>query len=772
MRRALLWLTAASTCLATALCASPAAAQRKPYLQLGTPSSVTVVWTSASATPSEVRYGPSPDDLSESVSLDANVTQHEVTVADLEPNKRYYYAIGDGDSIIEGGDADHYFDTSPLPGSKTKFRAWIVGDSGTGDSEQAEVREAMFAYTGVYRPDLYLHMGDMAYNAGTTSEFSARFFTPYETVLRNTVTWPTLGNHEGSSSDSGAQSGPYYVAYVLPRAGEAGGVPSGTEAYYSFDYANVHFIVLDSHDSPREPGGAMLTWLNADLQATSQDWIVAYWHHPPYTKGTHDSDSEGQLVEMRENALPILEAGGVDLVLAGHSHIYERSWLVDGAYDTPTSARGRILDSKDGKVLGDGPYLKSVGNVAHNGAVYVVAGHGGASTGGPANHPLMYFSEKQHGSCILDVQDNRLSLVNIRHDGAVTDRVALIKGPGIVVGAPDGGERLAAGVSTDIRWATVGSIPNVKIEYSLDDGGVWTTLADSTPNTGTFPWIVPAIGTTRGLVRVSNAANASVQDESNAGFVIADVPIEIVPYGSTWRYQDEGADQGSDWPSSSFDDGTWKEGPAQLGYGDRDEATLLIEAEPAYPSAYFRKVVDLDYPVKAASLAVLHDDGVAVFVNGTQVFSKYVDNGVDYASFASSSSEDNEVSVGSIDLATNPFVVGPNVVAAIVKQGAPDSSDVSFDLKLEVTLDIPPPEPMGGMGGGGAGGSVPGTGTGGESTATGSGASSAGADQSDGCGCNTSSSEAPWHLGVTFAGLGALAALLRASRRAGGGGGP
>jgi len=88
------------------------------------------------------------------------------------------------------------------------------------------------------------------------------------------------------------------------------------EAYYAFDHGNVHFICLDSEGSSRAPGGAMLTWLQSDLLATGQDWIVAFWHHPPYTKGTHDSDnpadSGGRMRDMRENALPILEAGGVE----------------------------------------------------------------------------------------------------------------------------------------------------------------------------------------------------------------------------------------------------------------------------------------------------------------------------------------------------------------------------------------------------------------------------------------------------------------------------
>ena len=166
-------------------------------------------------------------------------------------------------------------------------------------------------------PNIILHVGDIAYDDGLDSEFTTNHFTVYNNfgplgdrgILRNTPLWPTLGNHEaGESSMPGM--GPYYEAHVLPTGS------SGTEAYYSFDYGNVHFIVLDSMTSDREATGPMLTWLQSDLGATGQEWVIAYFHHPPYTKGTHDSDalpaddSGGRLIDMREKVVPILEAGG------------------------------------------------------------------------------------------------------------------------------------------------------------------------------------------------------------------------------------------------------------------------------------------------------------------------------------------------------------------------------------------------------------------------------------------------------------------------------
>ena len=124
----------------------------------------------------------------------------------------------------------------------------------------------------------------------------------------------------------------------------------------------------------------MAKWLVRDLAATKAQWIIAFWHHPPYTKGSHDSDKEERLVEMRKYIMPILEEGGVDLVLCGHSHIYERSMLIDGAYQTPTTAEGVILDDGDGRPDGDGAYRKSAAITPHNGTVAVVTGQIGRAS--------------------------------------------------------------------------------------------------------------------------------------------------------------------------------------------------------------------------------------------------------------------------------------------------------------------------------------------------------------------------------------------------------
>jgi hypothetical protein len=215
-----------------------------------------------------------------------------------------------------------------------------------------------------------------------------------------------------------------------PVNGEAGGVPSGTERYYSFNYANIHFVCLDSMTQSRTPGSPMLTWLDQDLAANTNDWLIAFFHHPPYTKGSHDSDWEIEHIEMRQNVLPILESYGVDLVLSGHSHIYERSYLMNGHYGDSTSLTPTmIMDSGSGRPKDTGAYLKpSSGPAANQGTVYVVAGSSGWATFRVGHHPVMFSDLLQMGSLVLDINSNRLDAVFLRDTGAIDDSFTILKG--------------------------------------------------------------------------------------------------------------------------------------------------------------------------------------------------------------------------------------------------------------------------------------------------------------------------------------------------------
>ncbi|MFN3342782.1 MAG: metallophosphoesterase, partial [Flavobacteriales bacterium] len=336
---------------------------RGPYLQNGNQQHIIVRWRTNVPGDSKVRYGISPLNLNLTATNTQFSTEHEVVITGLQPETKYYYEIGDNTTWY-GSSSFQYFQTLPLEGKVAPYLFWVIGDAGTGNDNQRAVRDAMLHYAGSSHFDAWIMLGDNAYEGGSDSEYQNGVFgNMYESILSRTVVWPTPGNHDYNNHIPFSPAPAYYDIFNLPASGEAGGLPSGTEKYYSWNYGNVHFISLDSYDEDRSPNAAMATWLQADLAANTQPWVIAYWHHPPYTKGSHDSDNpwlyDFELPQIRQNIVPILEQYGVDLVLNGHSHCYERSFLLDGHYGQSNTLQPEmILDNTSGSYPAVCPYEK------------------------------------------------------------------------------------------------------------------------------------------------------------------------------------------------------------------------------------------------------------------------------------------------------------------------------------------------------------------------------------------------------------------------------
>jgi hypothetical protein len=331
--------------------------------------------------------------------------------------------------VLTGGDDSCSFTTFPAAGSAVPTRIWVLGDSGTGKADGKsgadKVRDGYEKSKFYKQPNVWLMLGDNAYDKGSEEETTRAVFGTYPKVLRKVPVWSAFGNHE-SYTDKGA---PYFNAFSLPQAGESGGKPSGSENYYSFDYGNIHFVCLDSENgNNRKEGSAQLVWLEADLAATKQKWLVAFFHHPPYTKGSHDSDTERAHGEVRERFLPLLEGHGVDLVLSGHSHCYERSMFLDSHYGLSTTFEPGSMAKNTGsgrETDPTGAYKKQAG--AHNGAVYIVGGNSGKASGGKLNHPAMFVSKNLIGSLAIDISGDRMDVREIDDKGELLDDFTIIK---------------------------------------------------------------------------------------------------------------------------------------------------------------------------------------------------------------------------------------------------------------------------------------------------------------------------------------------------------
>lgn len=430
--------------------------QRGPYLQLATHNSIIIRWRTNTPTDSRVRYGTTAGNLSMTATDATSTTEHSIEITGLSPYTKYYYAIGTTSGDLAGNDTTHFFRTNPVPGTVQPIRVWVLGDFGKANSVQIQARNDYQNYAATHgQADLWLWLGDNAYQNGTDTEFQQKVFDStygYPEIFRNHVFWPTPGNHDYNSVNRldppPSHTGPYYDIVDVPTQAEAGGVASTYELYYSFDYGNIHFISLNSELQAWTSSSTseMATWLQNDLASNTQPWTVAYFHQPPHTKGSHDSDAIWEVLMsfMRTNYMPILENYGVDLVLCGHSHVYERSKLMRGFYgfSWQYSAAQHAIDDGSGNFAQGEPYVKyTQGPTANHGTVYVVSGNGGSNTASASlNHPIMHYShgcDTCAGSFLIEVNGDRLDGKYLAVNGAILDEFTILKSNAVSVEEPD-----------------------------------------------------------------------------------------------------------------------------------------------------------------------------------------------------------------------------------------------------------------------------------------------------------------------------------------------
>jgi hypothetical protein len=670
---------------------------RGPYLQLGAANSMQIRWRTGAAADGVVRYGTSLTALTGvAVEATTGTTEHVVNLGGLAASTRYYYSVGTSAATLAVASDTQYFVTSPPSGVGRPTRVWVIGDAGTGTTAQTAVRNAYETFTGTRHTDLWLQLGDNVYDTGTDAEYQSRLFDVYQGLLRKSVTWPTIGNHDTAGATTVSSSLPYLNVFSFPTLGQAGGVASGTKSYYAFDFGDIHFICLDSMTSSRAPGSPMLAWLQADLAANTKAWTIAYWHHPPYSKGPADSDLDYQLIEMRTNVLPILEAYGVDLVLSGHSHVYERSYLIDSHYglsSTLTAAMKKNAGS--GRPTDTGAYRKPLGSVPHQGAVYSVVGSSGGADTGPLNHPAMFVSLSVAGSMVLDIDGAQMNATFLSDTGAVRDSFTMIKGTGtptnqpptVTMTSPAAGASFQAPATIALGANAADTDGNVaRVEYYLGS----TLLGSSTTPPYTLTWsAVPAGSYTLGARAVDNLGAATSSATVGIRVLSATAATPLVTKGSSWKYSTGSAGLASGWALPSFSDLTWPAGNALLGYGASDIVTVIPYGPSAtnkYPTSYFRRSFQVADRSRFTRLVLnlLRDDGAVVYLNGVELTRSNMPTGVVtpsvWASVAISGAA--ETTYYSYTLPTTLLLNGTNVIAVEVHQANPTSSDVRFDLEL------------------------------------------------------------------------------------------
>jgi predicted phosphodiesterase len=229
---------------------------RQPYLQIPTPTSMVVSWISGTGVVGKVYYGTTLTSLEQNiVESDFEEIYHEVEIPGLLPDTRYYYSV-DGKPR---GTEEQYFTTSPEVGSRSPVRIWVISDFGQTNSDQNDERlETVAQWKSFnhndYHADFVLSLGDQSED-DSRYQLQHNYFNQLEKVLVNTPLLTVIGNHDNHDSIRN-----YLSTFALPTRAEAGGAASGTEKYYSFDYANIHVVVLcteieDGHEKTTRMAG-------------------------------------------------------------------------------------------------------------------------------------------------------------------------------------------------------------------------------------------------------------------------------------------------------------------------------------------------------------------------------------------------------------------------------------------------------------------------------------------------------------------------------------
>jgi acid phosphatase type 7 len=338
-----------------------------------------VVWFGCGGTPAQRKVSVVRELLPAETDLGARRYRHTIELAGLEPNTEYFYGFLPDDGGMTTNEPLS-FRTACL--GALSFLAF--GDSGSGGAEQ----QILAGWMRKESPSLVLHLGDLAYPNGSFQDFQDYYFGPCRDLMQRVPFFPCPGNHEYMTRDAF----PYLALHDLPQVASA--PESDRGRYYSFDWGNVHFVSVDSN-APlvRAAGGQgpMLDWLENDLRATRQYWRIVYFHHPPFAGGPNENDVSCELA--RNYLAPIVERHGVQLVLNGHEHSYQRTYPLTGKQAVPKG----------------------------NGTMYVTSGGGGYGLYAAHSHPLVAVSHSVHHYLRVNVSNSRLSVRAIGLSGEEVD---------------------------------------------------------------------------------------------------------------------------------------------------------------------------------------------------------------------------------------------------------------------------------------------------------------------------------------------------------------
>ena len=391
--------------------------ERQPYMVMQTQNSIRVKWQTDEAEIGEVNYSTTEGKLSQNIQEKEATNKHSVTLTNLKECTKYYYSVDSKSLDIDNKGRSF----STLCQENEKQLLWIVGDSGDETEGKYKVYNQFLDYikNDFDRVNMWILLGDNAYTSGTQEQFNTTLFEPFIEMVKRFTPWAVPGNHD-------MRRWAFYQIFDFPTEAESGGFASGHEEFYSIENGNLHLVMLDSETISRDSDGKMATWLKKDLAQNTKPWLIVAFHTPPYSDGGHksdnDRDSGGRLKDMRENFVPIFDEYGVDLVLSGHSHGYERSKLILnhlGKSDT-FSEKNILQDRKT-------DYIKPLKHLKNSGTIYQICGSSAKLDGADYAHPALPYSLHEMGSLLIELTPTTLTSKFLNINGKITDEFKITR---------------------------------------------------------------------------------------------------------------------------------------------------------------------------------------------------------------------------------------------------------------------------------------------------------------------------------------------------------
>lgn len=594
----------------------------------------------------------------------------------------------------------------------------IIGDYGLSGPDE----EAVANLVKSWKPGFILTVGDNNYPDGANStidinigKYYHHYIDPYNGIYGNSADtnrfFPSLGNHDWYT----ANAGPYFQYFTLP----------GNERYYDFIKEDIHFFVINSYLDPDGTSSASIqaNWLKGKLETSSSKWKIVYFHHSPYT-----SDVSGNQTWMQWP----FKTWGADIVISGHSHVYERV-LNDNFPYIVNGTGGRSLSTFNSTII-SGSQVRYNSNY---GAVQVkittdtlwfrfysirnelIDIYPLVKNAPPPPEPC-----PGTGSILREYWENisgySVSQIPVNTAPSTISQLASFEAPSNI--GDNYGTRIkgfvcppATGnyifwISSDDNselWLSSDTNPANKIKIASVTG--WTLSREWTKYSSQQSVPIPLNANLKYYIEAlhkesAQGDNLAVGWQLPNGVYERPIPggrlspgisipppqsILLISADSPWKYLDNGSDQGIAWRNASFNDTLWKTGNAELGYGDGSEATVISYGPSQtgkYITTYFRKKFNVSDSsnIIGLDLNVIRDDGIAVYLNGAEIYRNNLPSSAIYYNTLAPTYIDgnNESAWVSAIVSSSNLKAGDNIIAVEIHQNSPSSSDISFNLKL------------------------------------------------------------------------------------------